>query len=74
MAITVSEKEAGDVVEAAQETEWRLPSWIARKGFGSPDELRGMLLVPTGADQAPCERTGYVTATRAANAGAYNPW
>ena len=51
-----------------------LTGWMARKGFGSLDEVRGMLSVPAGADQAAYERAGYVTAMRAANAGAYNPW
>jgi dihydroorotate dehydrogenase (fumarate) len=51
-----------------------LTSWMARKSFGSLDEVRGLLSVPAGADQAAYERAGYVTAMRAANAGAYNPW
>jgi hypothetical protein len=42
--------------------------------FEAVDELRGMLSVPAGADPTACEGTGYVTAMRAANAGAYNPW
>jgi dihydroorotate dehydrogenase (fumarate) len=51
-----------------------LTSWMARKGFQSVDEVRGMLSVPAAADEAAYERAGYVTAMRAANAGAYNPW
>ncbi len=51
-----------------------LTSWMARKGFQSVDEVRGMLSVPAAADQAAYERAGYVNAMRAANAGAYNPW
>lgn len=51
-----------------------LTSWMARKGFKSVDEVRGMLSVPDIADEAAYERAGYVTAMRAANAGAYNPW
>ena len=51
-----------------------LTSWMARKGFDSVDEVRGMLSVPAVADEAAYERAGYVTAMRAANAGAYNPW
>jgi alkylation response protein AidB-like acyl-CoA dehydrogenase len=51
-----------------------LTSWMARKGFQSVDEVRGMLSVPAVADKAAYERAGYVTAMRAANAGAYNPW
>jgi dihydroorotate dehydrogenase (fumarate) len=51
-----------------------LTSWMARKGFHSLDEVRGMLSVPAVADGVAYERAGYVTAMRAANAGAYNPW
>ena len=29
-----------------------LAGWMARKGFDSVDELRGMLAVPAGADEA----------------------
>lgn len=51
-----------------------LGAWMARKGFGSVDELRGMLAVPAGADVGDERRTGYVTALRAADAGRYRPW
>jgi dihydroorotate dehydrogenase (fumarate) len=51
-----------------------LTSWMARKGFTSLEEVRGMLSVPAVADEVAYERAGYVTAMRAANAGAYNPW
>jgi dihydroorotate dehydrogenase (fumarate) len=51
-----------------------LSSWMARKGFRSVDDLRGMLSVPQDVDQATYERTGYVRALRAANARAYGPW
>jgi dihydroorotate dehydrogenase (fumarate) len=51
-----------------------LSTWMARKGFGSVDELRGMLSVPPGTDEAAYERTGYVSALRAANARAHGPW
>jgi dihydroorotate dehydrogenase (fumarate) len=51
-----------------------LTRWMVRKGFQSVDALRGILSVPAEADQAAYERAGYVTAMRAANAGAYNPW
>jgi dihydroorotate dehydrogenase (fumarate) len=51
-----------------------LSSWMARKGFRAVDEVRGMLSVPPGTDQAAYQRAGYVTAMRAANAGAYAPW
>ena len=51
-----------------------LSSWMARKGFRSVGELRGMLAVPADADEAAYERTAYVTAMRAANIGLYQPW
>jgi dihydroorotate dehydrogenase (fumarate) len=47
-----------------------LSTWMTRKGFESVGELRGMLSVPPGADEAADERAAYVTALRAANAGA----
>ena len=50
-----------------------LSSWMARKGFQSVGELRGMLAVPADADEAAYERTAYVTAMRAANIGLYQP-
>jgi dihydroorotate dehydrogenase (fumarate) len=50
-----------------------LSAWMARKEFKAVDELRGMLSVPPGTDEAAYERAGYVTALRAANAGAYSP-
>ncbi|MGZ4296326.1 MAG: dihydroorotate dehydrogenase-like protein [Solirubrobacteraceae bacterium] len=49
-----------------------LSAWMERKGFGSVDELRGMLAVPADADQAAYERAGYVAAMRAANTGVYD--
>jgi dihydroorotate dehydrogenase (fumarate) len=51
-----------------------LSTWMARKGFATVDELRGRLSVPPADDQAAYQRSGYVTAMRAANAGAYAPW
>ena len=50
-----------------------LSAWMARKGFRSVDELRGMLSVPASADRTMYERAGYVTALRGANAGVYEP-
>jgi dihydroorotate dehydrogenase (fumarate) len=47
---------------------------MARKGFSTVDQMRGLLAVPTGADQAAHERGGYVTAMQRANAGLYDPW
>jgi dihydroorotate dehydrogenase (fumarate) len=57
---------AGELVDG-------LSAWMTRKGFGTLDEVRGRLSVPA-ADPAAYERAAYVTAMRAANAGAYNPW
>jgi dihydroorotate dehydrogenase (fumarate) len=51
-----------------------LSTWMARKGFASVDELRGMLAVPPAADGAEVERSGYVGALRAANARTDGPW
>jgi dihydroorotate dehydrogenase (fumarate) len=51
-----------------------LSAWMARKGFRTVDELRGMLSVPSGAEGAAYERAGYVSALRAANAGGHGPW
>ncbi|HUA71361.1 MAG TPA: dihydroorotate dehydrogenase-like protein [Solirubrobacteraceae bacterium] len=51
-----------------------LRSWMSRKGFESVAEFRGLFAVPGDADAAAYERSSYVTAMRAANAGAYNPW
>ena len=50
-----------------------LSAWMARKGVGSVAEVRGLLAVPDGTDQAAYERAGYVTALEAANKG-YGPW
>jgi dihydroorotate dehydrogenase (fumarate) len=50
-----------------------LCAWMARKGFRSVDELRGMLSVPTNTDRAAYERAGYVSTMRAANKGSYTP-
>jgi len=51
-----------------------LSAWMDRKGLRSVDELRGMLSVPSGTDEAAYERASYVSALRAANAGAYDRW
>jgi dihydroorotate dehydrogenase (fumarate) len=50
-----------------------LASWMARKGFQTIDEFRGMLAVPAE-DGAAYERAGYVRAMRAANARTHGPW
>jgi dihydroorotate dehydrogenase (fumarate) len=51
-----------------------LSDWMEGKGFTAVDQLRGMLAVPTGTDQAAYERAGYVGALREANSGFYGPW
>ena len=50
-----------------------LSQWMARKGFATVGELRGMLAIPDGADQTGVERAGYVSAMRAANMS-QGPW
>ena len=50
-----------------------LTGWMARKGFESLDQVRGLLAVPAAVDEVAYERGGYVAAMRAANAGVYNP-
>ncbi len=49
-----------------------LTDWLARKGFSSVDEVRGLLAVPLEIDEADYERAGYVSALRAANSGIYS--
>ncbi len=51
-----------------------LSDWMARKGFTGVDELRGLLSVPPGTDEAAHERAGYVSAMQEANSGSYGPW
>jgi dihydroorotate dehydrogenase (fumarate) len=46
-----------------------LSRWMSRKGFASVAQLRGLLAVPAGTDEAAYERAGYVTAMLAANRG-----
>jgi dihydroorotate dehydrogenase (fumarate) len=50
-----------------------LAGWMARKGFASVGDVRGMLAVPAGTDQAAYERDGYIRALQAANA-VRGPW
>jgi dihydroorotate dehydrogenase (fumarate) len=50
-----------------------LTDWMARKGYASVGDLRGILAVPDGTDQAAYERAGYVRAMRDAN-GVRHPW
>ncbi len=51
-----------------------LSAWMARKGFKSVDELRGILSVPSATDAVAYERAGYVTGLRAANVRSYRAW
>jgi dihydroorotate dehydrogenase (fumarate) len=51
-----------------------LTTWMARKGFQTIDQLRGMLAVPADTDQEGYERASYVSAMRAANVGAYETY
>ena len=44
-----------------------LSEWMARKGYASVSEVRGLLAVPADTDQAAYERSGYVRALRGAN-------
>jgi dihydroorotate dehydrogenase (fumarate) len=46
-----------------------LSDWMARQGFASVTDVRGLLSVPDGTDQAAYERAGYVSALQAANRG-----
>ena len=48
-----------------------LSDWMARKGYDSVGDLRGLLAVPADTDQAAYERAGYVRALRGANGA---PW
>ena len=50
-----------------------LSGWMARKGYTSVSELRGLLALPADAGQAGTERAGYVRALRDAN-NAQLPW
>jgi dihydroorotate dehydrogenase (fumarate) len=51
-----------------------LSRWMARKGFQRLADVRGLLAVPHEPEATAYERATYVTAMRAANAGAYAPW
>ena len=51
-----------------------LTTWMARKGFQTIDQFRGMLAVPADTDQEGYERASYVSDMRAANAGAYETY
>jgi dihydroorotate dehydrogenase (fumarate) len=51
-----------------------LCEWMERKGYTTVEELRGLLAVPIGADEAARERADYVSALRQANSTDYSPW
>jgi dihydroorotate dehydrogenase (fumarate) len=46
-----------------------LSEWMSRQWFASVAEVRGLLSVPDGTDQAAWERAGYVSTLQAANRG-----
>ncbi len=50
-----------------------LAEWMARKGYTSVSDVRGLLAVPAPTDQADYERASYVRALHAANV-ARSPW
>jgi dihydroorotate dehydrogenase (fumarate) len=50
-----------------------LSAWMSRKSFASVADVRGLLSVPSDADGAAYERSGYVAALQAANRGD-GPW
>src|ERR1700728_2418137 len=50
-----------------------LSGWMARKGFATVADARGLLAVPADTDRAAYERAGYVTMMRAANR-CHRPW
>jgi dihydroorotate dehydrogenase (fumarate) len=51
-----------------------LSAWMARKGFQTIDQFRGMLAAPADTNDEAYERASYVSAMRAANAGAYETY
>jgi len=51
-----------------------LADWMARKGFSSVADFRGLLAVPPGTDATAHARAGYAAALRAANATPHGPW
>jgi len=50
-----------------------LSGWMARRGFASVTDVRGLLSVPAGTDEAAWERAAYIGALQAANRGR-GPW
>ncbi|BDX33567.1 dihydroorotate dehydrogenase [Mycobacterium antarcticum] len=51
-----------------------LRAWMERKGYGSIDDVRGLLAVPLGTDEVARERGDYVSTMRRANHGDYGTW
>jgi dihydroorotate dehydrogenase (fumarate) len=51
-----------------------LSDWMTRKGFSTIDQVRGLLSVLPGADEAAHERVGYVATMRDANSNVSGPW
>jgi dihydroorotate dehydrogenase (fumarate) len=51
-----------------------LSDWMARKGFSTVDQLRGLLSVTPGTDEAAHGRLGYFRTMRAANSNIYGSW
>ncbi len=49
-----------------------LTAWMERKGFTGVDGFRGLLAVPSDANEAAYERAAYVGAMREANSGRYD--
>jgi dihydroorotate dehydrogenase (fumarate) len=50
-----------------------LSTWMTRKGYTSPTQLRGLLAVPADTHEADFERAGYVTALQQGQQ-TYNYW
>ncbi len=51
-----------------------LSGWMARKGFATVDEFRGLMALRPEPDEAAHQRAGYVSAMEAANDNPYGPW
>jgi dihydroorotate dehydrogenase (fumarate) len=51
-----------------------LQEWMRRKRFASVGDVRGLLAVPTDADETEHERAAYVSALDEANQSSYGPW
>ena len=51
-----------------------LSEWMQRKGYATVDDLRGLLSVAPGIDEAEHERAGYVGSMQAANRSTEGSW